>query len=346
MTKKKILFVGGGSGGHLFPLIPLIKEFEQDTEAHLLTSDSKLDNLIVQENFSDLKVKHHIICTGKIRAYLSLQNFKDIIKIRAAITMSLQILKEINPDYLFFKGGYVGFPLLMALKKWKSKNVKIFLHESDISMGKLTQKFSKKATFVFKSYGATATPLFWHVENTNLRNAKNKTQIKKKLLVFGGSQGALALNQLIVDAQDQLSHKYETILVTGSTTFQSIKPQIHETNNILVHEFLPQAELYQKMEEADLVLTRAGASIFQLFHLQKKALLVPLPGSAREHQRDNAQYFTDLGVCHSIEQRKLTTESLLESLEKLEMSKTIIPTLKTLKIESNEKEIAERIRKS
>ena len=112
---KKVLLIGGGTGGHIFPLRNLIDELvKKGAEVELIVSDSDLDKKIIAENFTGLPV--HFFSAGKIRRYVSWKNFTDPFKIIGSCWKALQLLKEINPDIIFFKGGFVGFPFLVARK--------------------------------------------------------------------------------------------------------------------------------------------------------------------------------------------------------------------------------------
>ncbi len=356
---KKILLVGGGSGGHILPLYPLAQELiQKGHQVHVITSNSKLDTKIIQDNFSSLEIEHCEICTGKLRAYLSLQNISDGIKVLKAIKTAKKMLKEIQPDVIFFKGGFVGFPILKALKSQKNKP-KIFLHESDISAGRLTKHFTSIANHIFLSYPSSTinhqpptiprscTPLFWHDPSITSKKANSENPLPQ-ILIFGGSQGAQFLNNLILKNLETLTSKYNITLVTGTNNYHEVKESIQSlqptlNSNLQVHPSLPQAQLYKSIAQSDLVITRAGASIFQILHLKTPSILIPLPGSAREHQLHNAQYFKDQKLCHYIEQKNITNTSFLNQIEKTLHDTSIKQNLDQSHITSSEKEIAQKM---
>lgn len=341
--KKTVLLVGGGTGGHIFPLHPLIRELNKtDTNVHVLTSDTPLDTEIIDRNFSDCVMTHHIIHTGKIRAYVSLKNFTDFFRILRGIGQARKLIKKIKPDIIFFKGGFVGFPILASLilrKKLslRPKLPKIYLHESDISAGKLTKLFEKYAEKTFKSYGQNATPLFWHDPKITSEELPGGSPLPR-IIIFGGSQGAQWLNQKIAHCHEQLTEKYHVTLVTGKGKQEALPPSIHQ------HEFMDQPALYEEIARSDLVITRAGSSIFQVLHLQKNALLIPLPGSAREHQLHNAEYFCkEKGLCHYLPQRECSDEKFLEEITKTLSDTVMTAALKRQNIRSEERKIVERM---
>lgn len=333
----KILFIGGGTGGHIMPLIPLVKVTDAVWEKHLLTDKTENDRLMVEENFKDLGIMAHQIKSGKIRAYVSLKNLIDIPIIIISVFKSYALLKKIDPDILFFKGGYVGFPMVLALKFerfWGIKRRKIFLHESDITPGKLYKMLSPIADGIFKNFGNH--PLFYYESNRfpTLDKEGVGTRFKQKLLIFGGSQGAQWINQSITKILPELLQNYQVTLITGQG--KAVKAQ---GDGFSQYELLAQTALYKKMAESDLIITRGGASIFQVLYLQKKALIIPLSGSARNHQVENAQYFAKQGLCHTLDETKAEPSDIIQALALLSSDQKLSHTLKQAPIKPAEEKI-------
>ena len=104
--KKKVLLIGGGTGGHIVPLRNLADELlAKNCLVEVIVSDSKLDKKITKENFAEFSV--HFFKTDKIRRYLSWRNISAPFKIIKSIFSAKKLLAEINPDVIFFKGGFV-----------------------------------------------------------------------------------------------------------------------------------------------------------------------------------------------------------------------------------------------
>lgn len=321
MTQKTILLVGGGTGGHLFPLYPLAKILQQkEFEVHLIVNNSALDKKIINDKFLDIPtLKIHFLKTYKIDYHLSFRNLIAPFKILESLLKTKKLLKKIKPQVVFFKGGFVGFPVLIALKYLSRYSGKIYVHDSDITPGILTKFIGKNADQVFSNFGKNSTPLFyWPAELNRVRTAESGL----KILVFGGSQGSQFLNHLIVQNLDSLTKNYQITLVSGS------KNEIKTPHaNFEVYNFMPQDNLIKALHEADLVICRSGASLFQVLAAHTKCIAVPLPASARNHQLHNAQYFSDKNLCYLLKQNSQTHDQLPLLIEKILADKKLTKTL-------------------
>lgn len=338
MAQKTILLVGGGTGGHIFPLYPVIKKLiEQGQKVHLIVNDSPLDKKVIEDKFNDsTELNVHYLKTYKIDYHVSLRNLVAPFKIITSFFRTKKLLKEINPQVVFFKGGFVGFPVLVALKYLSRFKGKIYLHDSDISPGILTKFIGKNADHVFTNFGEYPTPLFYWPEVTERvrtpnRNLKSEFELsssehkntKPKILIFGGSQGAQFLNTLIIQNLETLTKKYQITLVAGPKNKIEIKHQ-----NFEIYNFMPQDVLIKAMHDADVVICRSGASMFQVLAAHTKSIAVPLPSSARNHQLHNAQYFADKGLCYLLEQNTQTHDQLLPMIKNILTDKQLSQILK------------------
>ena len=223
----------------------------------------------------------------------------------------------------------MGFPVLVALQYLKCLNhlpftiqhsSKIFLHDSDTSPGALTKIIGKNADHVFSNFGTSPTPLFyWPSEFLPSRGegAGEGQGHKPKILVFGGSQGAQFLNNLIIQNLEPLTKKYHVTLVTGPNNTINHQPSTIHPESFKAVPFLPQDKLIQAIIEADLVICRSGASIFQVLAAHTKMICIPLPSAARNHQLHNAQYFFDKGLCYLLAQNHQTSKKLLPMMEQI-----------------------------
>ncbi len=347
---KKVLLIGGGTGGHIFPLRNLVDELvKKGAHVEMVVSDSVLDHKIVAENFTDLPV--HFFRAGKIRRYLSWKNFKDAFLIIGSCWNALKLLKKIKPDVVFFKGGFVGFPFLVATKALFGFKGKIYSHESDISAGVLTKLASKFSTQTFQSFGEESMPLFYSpkienlqskIENSSsplspLQNAGGQSTSGNKIFIFGGSQGAGFLNDMTKKCHDKLLQNYVITLVSGVGKKTNI---CHD--NFTEYEFLPASELAQKMHESDLVIARGGAnSLFEIVSAKLPSIIIPLPSVARNHQLLNAQYFAEKNLCRVLEEKNITPETFIRAIEHTLADKTLRESLSQSTISNKAKEIAE-----
>ena len=324
----KILLVGGGTGGHVLSLRNLVDCLvAKGAEVVLLVADQDLDRRIVDENFGDVSVLY--LKTGKLRRYFSWENFSDAFLVLRSVFVARGLIKDFGPDVVFFKGGFVGFPVFVALRFLMFYKGRIFSHESDAVPGLVTRFVGRFADRVFCSFGEGALPLFYVAAKGSSPKDLNQhdrlgagcnpapaslplngapTLAKKNLgvgrnptpaniLILGGSQGALFLNGL-VERFPGLCEKYAVTLVSGVGKKVSF---VHE--NFRQFEFLSAVDYSREIADSDLVISRAGAtSLFEIVAAGKPSIVIPLPGAAQDHQRKNAAYFEGMGVCRVVEE--------------------------------------------
>ena len=333
----KVLFTGGGTGGHLFPIIVIIRELKgisrrQDIDLFYAgPKDALADNLFNQE---EVKVKR--ILTGKIRRYFSPMNFIDLFfKVPLGIIQSFFYIFSLSPDLIFAKGGYGSFPIVFA--GWLLR-VPIFLHESDIAPGLANKYLDKFSIENFVSFEDTehfspkkmivvGNPIRKEILKGSAEKAKKLFNLKggkPVLLILGGSQGAQLINDTILSIIDKMLEHFELIHQCGQNHFQEIeietKARIKKEQKGFYHifSFLEEEELKQAYAVADLIISRAGAGIIsEIAALGKPSILIPLAGSAQEHQVKNAYAFTKQDRAIVIEQANLTPHFLLEKLKYL-----------------------------
>jgi len=335
----KILLIGGGTGGHILPLKPLVDELlKKKVEVKLVVANAPLDKALIKQNFQELPLKNiYFFQAGKIRRYLSFQNLLDFFRIIGSFWTAKKLLQKIRPDVIFFKGGFVGFPFLIATKFLLRFKGKIYCHESDISAGILTKLASRFSDKTFSNFGTNPSPLFFTPPHQG--SGLKSLHKRKNILILGGSQGAEFLNKLSLHCHDNWLEKYDITLVSGKgKQIQKCHDNFHQ------FELLPAKEIAKKIQESDLVISRGGAnSLLEIIFAQKPSIIIPLPSVARNHQFFNAQYFAKKGLCKILDQRNLTPEKFLETIEKTLEDTQIISTLKKYKLENSAQKIVEEI---
>ncbi len=332
----KILLIGGGTGGHILPLRNLADELlKRNVHVELVVADQPIDRQIIAENFTDLPV--HFFKVGKIRRYASLRNFLDFFSIIRSFWTAQKMLENIKPDALFFKGGFVGFSFWVAAKFLVKFHGKMFVHESDISSGATTKFVAKSAHTVFRNFGKNATPLFFTPPLE--RSAQESASGKKKLLIMGGSQGAEFLNKVFLECHDKILQEFSVFLVSGPGKKISIR---HD--NFEQAEFLPALDLARRIQAADVIISRAGAnSLLEIIAARKPSIIIPLPSSARNHQVENAQYFSQKNLCHFLSQDEATPKTLLSLLRSILQDKKMRAALEKEDLKNAAGKIAEKI---
>lgn len=339
----KILFTGGGTGGHVVPIIAIAREIRG-----AIKSDQKLDLFYIgpkdeiSENlFFIEKIKFKQILSGKIRRYLKpkalLQNIVDIlIKIPIGIIQSFFYIFFLSPDVIISKGGYGSIPPTIAARILQ---VPIFLHESDVVPGLANKTIGKFAIEIFTSFLKTEsfTPekmiFVGNPIRKELLNIPEDHEIEKTLgfkktkpivLILGGSQGSQRINELVLTVAPNLLSKYEVIHQCGIKNFESTKK---ETDFLIPEELKANYHLYSFMSEeeirtafyaSDLIVSRAGSTtIFEISAIGKPSILIPLPESAQDHQVKNAYAYSEKGAGVVIEEENLTPNLFSKKIETL-----------------------------
>ncbi len=333
----KVLFTGGGTGGHIFPIIAIIRELkkiflEEDIDLFYAGSKDIFTNTIfVQEG---IVVKR--ILSGKIRRYFSFKNLIDLFfKVPLGIVQSFFYIFSLSPDLIFSKGGYGSFPVVFA--GWLLR-VPIFLHEADVAPGlanKILDRFSIENFVSFKETEhfsqkkliAVGNPIRKEILGGSAKEAKELLNLKggrPVLLILGGSQGAQFINDTVLNILEEILEQFELIHQCGEKNFQKIRTEIRarikkETKPFYhLFPFLGEQEIKQAYAAADLVITRAGSGvIFEIAVLGKPSILVPLAKSAQDHQVKNAYTFAKGERAIVIEEANLTPHFFLEKLKYL-----------------------------
>ncbi|MCR5763433.1 MAG: UDP-N-acetylglucosamine--N-acetylmuramyl-(pentapeptide) pyrophosphoryl-undecaprenol N-acetylglucosamine transferase [Treponema sp.] len=316
----RIVFAGGGTGGHIYPGIAvadaiqsLAKSKDLSVQIYWIGNNSGMDKEIVHKNFvscgGSISDFFGIPC-GKLRRYFSVQNFIDIFKIIAGLLKSIVILIRIKPDCLFSKGGFVSVPPCWAARFLR---IPYYTHECDFTPGLATKLNSRAARNIFVSYSETSSyfskniskkcyltgnpvrPVFY--EDNKDEGFKflsvSKNHEKPLLLILGGSLGANQINSLVINNLSWLKERYIVVHQTGKL-FAEEHPDIMANYDEF---YKPYAFIYKEMpyviQCADVVLSRAGAnSIWECAVSRKPMILIPLSGAGtRGDQVDNARYF-------------------------------------------------------
>lgn len=335
----RILFTGGGTAGHIFPIISIIREIKKANPKarfdffYIGPSDSFAQNLFSKEG---VEVKK--ILAGKIRRYFSFWNITDILfKIPIGILQAFYYIFTISPDVIFSKGGYGSLPAVFS--GWLLMTP-IFLHESDASPGLANKIANIFALKVFVSFPPAITehfpkkkmvycgnPIRKEILESSLQEAKkmfNLSGEKPVILILGGSQGAQNINDKILLALNDFLSSFELIHQTGKANFKQLISEVEVIikKNLKKYyhpfPFLKERELANAYKVADLIISRAGAgTIFEIAGVGKPSILVPITGSAQDHQIKNAYAYARTGAAIVMEEANFTPYFLLEKLKLL-----------------------------
>lgn len=280
-------------------------------------------------------IEFRAISTGKLRRYASFQNIVDVFRFIGGVVQAQAILHEFRPDVVFAKGGYVALPVVLAAG-WQK--IPVVVHESDSRLGLANRIALKPASKIAVSFPIEqylkVHPRLGEQKNKliytglpvarELLEAKPKElfrQKRKTVLITGGSQGAQAINEAIWKILPELLGKYNVIHQTGELDFeraQKIRSEL--PGNLSDHYFIMgfETDIFRSaLKSADIVVSRSGSFVFELQALGKPAVFIPLPSSASDHQRTNAQFLVEKGAALAIDQRDLTPEKLYGLIEQV-----------------------------
>ena len=319
---KRIILTGGGTAGHVTPnmaLVPTLKERGYDIQ-YIGSYDGMEKKLI-----EDMGIPYHGIATGKLRRYFDLRNFSDPFRVIKGFNEAKKLMKELKPDVVFSKGGFVSVPVVLAAS---AKKIPCIIHESDMTPGLANKISIPKASKVCCNFAetmenlpagkavVTGTPIRQELFAGDAVKAMTFcgfTEVRPTLLVIGGSSGSVRVNEAIRSCLPELTKKYNVIHLCG-------KGNIDESYNGTAHyvqfDYIKQ-ELADLLALADIVVSRAGANaICELLALRKPNILIPLSAAAsRGDQILNANSFAKQGFSTVLEEEVLTADTLSQAIE-------------------------------
>ncbi|MDO5362622.1 MAG: undecaprenyldiphospho-muramoylpentapeptide beta-N-acetylglucosaminyltransferase [Eubacteriales bacterium] len=321
---KHIVLTGGGTAGHVTPniaLIPRLKELGY--QISYIGSYDGIEKKLIEE----LGIPYYGISSGKLRRYFDLKNFSDPFRVLKGFHQARKLLKELKPDVIFSKGGFVTVPVVIAAKKCR---IPAIIHESDMTPGlanklclssaaKICCNFPETVSSLPKDKAVlTGTPIRRELMDGDKETAREFcgfTDEKPVLMVIGGSLGAASVNENIRKILPELLKDFQVIHLCGKgKTDESLK----STEGYVQFEYIKD-ELPDLFALADIVISRAGANaICELNALKKPNLLIPLSANAsRGDQILNARSFERQGFSMVMEEEEITAQSLLDAVHKL-----------------------------
>jgi UDP-N-acetylglucosamine--N-acetylmuramyl-(pentapeptide) pyrophosphoryl-undecaprenol N-acetylglucosamine transferase len=333
----RIVLTGGGTGGHIFPILAVVRKIKElvgengEAEFLFLGPDGELEREVMEKEFIPTR---NIQC-GKFRRYFSLKNFVDFFKFPIGFVQSLWHLLVFMPDAVFSKGGYASVPVAVAAWIYQ---IPILIHESDIMPGLANQIISRLADRVAVSFPGSekffnerkiflsGNPIRRELTGGSREEAIRIFSLspdKKTILVMGGSQGARVINHALLQILQKALKRWQIIHLTGKNEYNSVVHEAAEHGIKSGREgyhpfpFLGE-ELPHAFAAADLVISRAGANaVTEIAANEKPAILIPLEGSANNHQEQNAFAFSQAGAALVLEQDNLGENLFYEKIEEV-----------------------------
>ena len=321
---KKIVMTGGGTAGHVTPNIALIPKLrELGYEIDYIGSKEGIEKKLI----SDLGIPYYGVSTGKFRRYFDPKNFSDPFRVLKGCHEAKKLLKELKPNVIFSKGGFVSVPVVRAAASLK---IPVIIHESDLTPGlanKLCIPVATKICCNFpetlkylpeKKSVLTGSPIREELTMGNKDAAYKLCGFDKNrpvIMVMGGSQGASAINKVVRDALPRLLEKFNVIHICGQEKMDNM---LLTTPGYKQFDYV-KSELKDLFAITDLVVSRAGANaICELLALRIPNVLIPLPlAASRGDQLLNAASFESQGYSIVLQEENLDEDSLMNALHEL-----------------------------
>ena len=338
----RILLVGGGSGGHVFPLFAVAQSLQnlaskegKDIEIILLGEGRFFNETARNSGFTYKK-----IITGKLRRYFNLESFLDPFKMMVGFFQSFWHLFRLMPDAVFTKGSYASFFPALAAKLFF---IPIYVHDSDSVPGAANRFVGKLARKVFVSFESaknyfpaekvelTGNPIRQELLSGNKNEALSFFRLSETLptvVILGGSQGAKKINDIVLASVVQLTQNFQVIHQTGDKNYGEIKKSLEQLekelgsptseqikNRYKIYPFFNESELALAYALGDVFVSRASAGgVFEISALGKPAIFVPIKKSASNHQHLNALELVKHGGI-LIEEDNLITSVLVNEIK-------------------------------
>lgn len=326
---KRIILTGGGTAGHVTPniaLLPRLKELGYDIQ--YIGSYTGIEKELIEP----FGIPYHGISSGKLRRYFSVQNFTDPFRVLKGFREAHKLIRQLRPDVIFSKGGFVSVPVVLAGKRCK---VPVIIHESDMTPGLANKIAIPSAAKVCCNFPETlkslpegkavltGSPIRQELLSGNKIAAMDMchfTSDKPVILVIGGSLGAVAVNNAVREALPELLKDFQIIHLCGKGKMDE---SLKDVEGYCQFEYIKN-ELRNLFALADIVISRAGANaICELLALHKPNLLIPLSANAsRGDQILNARSFERQGFSLVLEEEQLTKETLLAAVKNLYENRT------------------------
>lgn len=364
MEELRVCLTGGATGGHFFPLLAVIKLLKKECEIRKL--NLRLIYIGTKPFKEDLLKKEgveiYVLPTGKLRRYFDIKNFLDILKFPISFWKAFWLIFKLMPDVIFSKGGYGTLEVVLA--SWFFR-IPILIHESDSIPGRsniIASKFATRIAICFekaKKYfdqrklaltGQPIDPDFDKIipEDYDYRKF-NLDKDRPMILVIGGSQGSLKINEVVIESLDKLLKLAQIVHQLGENLFKEYKEIakgfITENVPTRINDYHPvglidHEDLIKLMKMATLIISRAGAgSIFEISAAGTPSILIPIREEVSgKHQIENAYEYADTGAAIVIEEPNFNKEILVTMVQKLLNDKEELEKMRKYALEFSKKE--------
>jgi UDP-N-acetylglucosamine--N-acetylmuramyl-(pentapeptide) pyrophosphoryl-undecaprenol N-acetylglucosamine transferase len=317
----RAILAGGGTGGHVIPALAIAQELKSvhAAEVSFIGTQRGIETRLVPKAGFELR----FIEVGALNRVSTATRLKTIFDLPKAIAASRRIIRDFRPDVMIGVGGYASGPAMLAAKLCRVPTV---IFEPNIYPGfanRLVAPFASAAAVHFKETckyfrGCTVTGV--PVRRAFFDLPARRVEGRKHLLVFGGSQGARAINSVVIEALKPLYAAVPGLRIihqTGEKDYETVARAYLEENFAAdVSPFID--DMPRAFTDADLIICRSGAStVAEITAAAKPAIFIPLPTAADDHQTKNAQALVDAGAARLLAQSRLNAERLVAQVGEL-----------------------------
>lgn len=321
---KRIILTGGGTAGHVTPNIALLPTLaEEGFDIQYIGSYEGMEKALIE----DLGIPYHGISSGKLRRYFDWKNFTDPFRVIKGFFEANKLMKELKPDVVFSKGGFVSVPVVMAAGK---NHVPAIIHESDMTPGLANKLCFSKAAKICCNFPETVdklpkdkavltgSPIRAELKEGSREAAKllcGFEDDKPVILSVGGSLGAAGVNKALREALPELTKDFNIVHLCGKG---KLDESLIGTKGYFQMEYAKD-EMKDLFAYCDIIISRAGANaICEFLSLRKPNLLIPLPASAsRGDQILNAKSFVKQGFSMMLDEDTMTKDDFVKSVYEL-----------------------------
>ncbi len=346
----KILFTGGGTGGHFYPIIAIAQALYESAKSNKVLPPHLYFMAPSQYNpraLFDNDIEFVQVPAGKIRRYFSLLNFTDLFKTLYGVIIATIKMYEIYPDVVVGKGGYASFPPLLAARILR---IPVIIHESDSSPGRVNAwagKFAQRIAVSYPEAGKyfkkekvafTGNPIRKEIINPLSNGAKEFLKLEENtptIFIIGGSQGAQNINDTVIESLPELVERYQVIHQTGRKNFEIVtktaeivlKDSKH-SHRYHPYDYLNDLSLRMAAGASDLVVSRAGSAIFEIASWGLPSIIIPLPQNISHDQVNNAFSYAHSGACIVMEEQNLSSHIFISEIDRIINNQTIKDKMK------------------
>lgn len=353
----RIVISGGGTGGHIYPALALIREIKKRDSSHqflYIGTETGLESKLVPRE----KIPFQSIHITGFKRKISLDNLKTVYRFLKGVRDSKKMIKEFQADIVIGTGGYVCGPVVYAAAKL---GIPTIIHEQNSVPG-LTNKFLSKYVdkvavcfeeakefFPSSKVVLTGNPRAQEVLGQDGKKGRQSVGLKENVpavLIFGGSRGARPINEAVIKALEEFRKKpYQILYVTGDIHFENVRREVElvgNPENVIIKPFIH--NMPEVLAGIDLTVCRAGATtLAELTSLGIPSILIPSPYVTNNHQEKNARSLSDRKAALLLLEKDLTGQKLVEMIDSVLMDPETLESMKNNARKMGIKDAADRV---